>query len=175
MDFRAALWGYTRKMGLREYVSEQLVGDLEYHPRLGLVYLGLATGALCCWIFGPFDDIFATIPLVCAGGGLTLLLKGIFLLRRSSEGLALSATELEQLSDPSNRKALPPIPVVAGLIVQDFGAGVLLLGVVVLRLIQNVDKSRDIGPTWPVALSGALLFGIGWAIRSLSSSLLARK
>ncbi len=162
-------------MGLRENVFEQLVGDLEYHPRLGLIYLGLATAALCGWIFGPFDDVFATTPLVLAGGSLALLLKGIFLLRRSSEGLAFSAVELAQLSDPANRKSLPPVPVVAGRIVQDFGAGVLLLGVVVLRFIQDVDKSRDIRPTWPVALTGAVFFGIGWSIRWLSSSLPARK
>jgi len=43
-------------------------------------------------------------------GRLTLLDKGVFLLRNSSEGLGLSEQELAKLSDPAVRKTLPPLP-----------------------------------------------------------------
>ena len=60
------------------------------------------------------------------GGSLTLLVKGVFLLRKSSEGLGLSEQELVKLSDPAVRKALPPLPTQAAQVVQDFGTGALL-------------------------------------------------
>ena len=45
--------------------------------------------------------------LVFALGALALLIKGIFLMRKSSEGLGLSDQELADLSNPANRKRLP--------------------------------------------------------------------
>ena len=60
-------------------------------------------------------------------GRLTLLVKGVFLLRNSSEGLGLSEQELAKLSDPAVRKTLPPLPTQAAQVVVEFGTGALLL------------------------------------------------
>lgn len=70
-------------------------------PILGMI-------ALCYWVFSPSETRFTVIPLVFALGSLTLLVKGVFLLRNSSEGLGLSEQELPKLSDPAVRKTLPP-------------------------------------------------------------------
>jgi hypothetical protein len=112
---------------LREFLLENIAGDLEYHPRRALPYLSLATAAICYWFFSPSERKFAATPLVFALGSLTLLLKRTFLLRRSSEGLGLSEQELTNLSDAANRKRLPSIPNQTAQIVQDFGTGALLL------------------------------------------------
>ena len=114
-------------MSLREFFFENFAGDLEYHPRRAAVYLVLALAAAAFWFFSPAETKFTTTPLVFALGALTLLAKGIFLLRRSSEGLGLNQSDLAALSDPANRKQLPSLPAQAAQILQDFGAGPLLL------------------------------------------------
>jgi hypothetical protein len=106
---------------LREFFLENFAGDLEYHPRRATLYLSLATAALCFWAFSSSETKFTAVPLVFAFGSLTLLLKGIFLLRKSSEGVGLSEQELANLSGPTNRKRLPSIATQAAQIVQDFG------------------------------------------------------
>jgi len=105
---------------LREFFLENFAGDLEYHPRRAMLYLGLAVAAVCFWIFSPPEVKFSTLPLVFVLGSLTLFLKGVFLLRKSSEGLGLTSSELADLSDPSNRKSLPSVPNQAAQIVQGF-------------------------------------------------------
>jgi len=105
---------------LREVLVENFAGDLEYHPRRAVVYLTLAVAAFCFWIFSRSAVQFTTVPLVFELGGLALLVKGIFLLRKSSEGLGLSDRELARLSDPSNRKGFPSITQQASQVVQDF-------------------------------------------------------
>ena len=65
--------------------------------------------ALCYWVFSPSETRFTVIPLVFALGRLTPLDKGVFLLRKSSEGLGLSEQELAKLSNPAVRKTLPPL------------------------------------------------------------------
>jgi len=112
---------------LRESFLENFAGDLEYHPRRAVLYLGLAVAALGFWIFCPPETKFTALPLVFLLGSLTLVLKGVFLLRKSSQGLGLTSSELAGLSDPSKRKSLPSVPNQAAQIVQDFGAGSLLL------------------------------------------------
>jgi hypothetical protein len=114
-------------VSLREIFVENFAGDLEYHPRRAVVYLILAVATFCFWIFSPSEAQFTTVPLVFALGSLSLIVKGIFLLRKSSEGLGLSDQELARLSDPSNRKSLPPIEEQASQVVQDFGTGSFLL------------------------------------------------
>src|SRR5260370_37770889 len=125
-------------MTLREIFVENLAGDLEYHPRRAVVYLALAVAAFCFWIFSPSDVQFTTVPLVFALGSLVLLIKGIFLLRKSSEGLGLSDQELARLSDPSNRKSIPSIVGQASQVVQDFGTGSFLLWHL-LKIDQEID------------------------------------
>jgi hypothetical protein len=73
----------------REFFFKNFAGDLEYHPRRAVLYLGLAVASLCFWIFSPREAKFSALPLVFVLGSVTPLLKGIFLLRKSSEGLGL--------------------------------------------------------------------------------------
>ena len=156
-------------MTLRESLLENFAGDLEYHPRRAVLYLSLGAAALCFWIFSPRETKSTTIPLVFALGSLTLLLKGIFLLRKSSEGLGLTQPELAGLSDPSNRKSLPSVTNQAAQIVQDFGAGPLLLWPL-LNVGKDIDHSWNTAPRFPVFITGVIVFFLGWLIRRLTSS-----
>ena len=56
-----------------------------------------AVGGLCFRAFSPSNIQFTTVPLVFALGGIALLIKGIFLMRKSSEGPGLSDQELAKL------------------------------------------------------------------------------
>jgi hypothetical protein len=156
-------------VSLRETFVENFAGDLEYHPRRAVVYVILAVAAFCFWIFSPSQSQFTTIPLVFALGSLALLIKGIFLMRKSSEGLGLSDQELARLSDSSNRKSLPSIVGQASQVVQDFGTGSFLLWPL-LNIGKDIDKSWSDPPLFRVFLTGAILFLFGWALRRAASS-----
>jgi hypothetical protein len=151
---------------LGEFFLENFAGDLEYHPRRAGVYLILGIAAVCFWIFSPPNTKFTAIPLVFALGSLTLFLKGVFLLRKSSEGIGLSEQEVAKLSD--NRKSLPSIPHQAAQIVQDFGAGGLLLWPM-LHMGKGIDSSWDNAPRLQIFLTGVFLFSLGWLIRRFTS------
>ena len=165
----ARFCGKLRAVMLREFFLENFAGDLEYHPRRAVLYLGLAVAALCFWIFSPPETKFSTVPLVFILGSLTLLLKGIFLFRKSSEGLGLTQSELDDLSNPSNQKRLPSIPNQAAQIIQDFGAGSLLLWPL-LNVGKDIDHAWVNPPRVPVFLIGAVLFSLGWLVRRLTST-----
>lgn len=156
-------------MTLREFFSGNLAGDLEYHPRRAALYLILGMIALCYWVFSPSETRFTVIPLVFALGSLSLLVKGVFLLRKSSEGLGLSEQELAKLSDPAVRKTLPPLPTQAAQLVQDFGTGALLLWPLLI-LGKDFDNSWSDSPRFRVFLAGAIIFSLGCVIRRLTSS-----
>jgi hypothetical protein len=151
-------------VALRDIFIENFAGDLEYHPWRGVLYFALAAAAFCFWIFSPSNLQFATVPLVFALGGLALLIKGIFLMRKSSEGLGLSDQELAKLSDPSNRKRLPSLTAQVSQIIQDFGAGSFLLWPL-LKMGEDIDKSWSDPPLFRVFLIGAIFFVLGWAVR----------
>jgi hypothetical protein len=153
---------------IREFFLENFAGDLEYHPRRALLYLSLGIAAACFWIFSPYEARFTAIPLIFALGSLTLVVKGIFLLRRSSEGLGLSDQELTELSNPSCRKNLPPVTAQVAQVVQDFGAGAFLLWPL-LNVGKDIDQSWNNPPRFSVFLSGAVLFFLGWLIRRFTS------
>jgi len=108
---------------IREFFLENFAGDLEYHPRRALLYLGLGIGAGCFWLFSPYEKRFSAVPLIFALGSLTLFVKGIFLLRKSSEGLGLSHQNLTELRDHSHSKDFPSGASQAAQVVQDFGTG----------------------------------------------------
>lgn len=144
-------------MNLHEFLVENFAGDLEYHPRRAVLYLALGAAALNYWVFSAPDMKFTTIPLVFALGSLTLIVKGVFLFRKSSEGLALTEPEIADLSRPSSRKSLPSIANQAAQIVQDFGAGPLLLWAL-LHAGKDIDQSWNNPPVAPVFISGAILF-----------------
>lgn len=147
-------------MGIREFFLENFAGDLEYHPRRAAVYLALAVGTACFWIFSPAENKFTPVPLVFALGGLSLLGKGIYLLRPSSEGFGVSDAELET----AKRKNLPSIPEQAAQIVQDFGTGGLLLWPL-LNFGKDIDAEWNHPQWFPMFAAGAVLFGLGWLIR----------
>jgi hypothetical protein len=153
---------------LREFFVENLAGDLEYNPRRATLYLSLGGIALCSWLFLNQVNKFSAIPLVCGLGSLTLLTKGIFLFRKSSEGLAMTESELAALSDSSNRKSLPSISEQVAQIIQDFGAGSFLLWPL-LNMGTSIDQSWDRPPRLQVFVAGAILFFVGWLIRSLTT------
>jgi hypothetical protein len=136
---------------------------LEYHPRRAAVYVVLAVGAACFWIFSPADRKFTPVPLVFILGSLTLLGKGIYLLRPSSEGFGVSEAEVEA----AKRKSLPSIPAQAAQVVQDFGTGGLLLWPL-LNMGASIDQSWDRPPRLPVFAIGAFWFVLGWMIRRLT-------
>lgn len=156
-------------MTIREFFLENFAGDLEYHPRRAVLYLALGTIALCSWIFSAYETKFTIIPLVVFLGSLTLLLKGIFLLRKSSEGLGLSHQEIAALSEPSKRKSLPSISAQAAQVVQDFGTGSFLLWPL-LKLGSDFDHSWINPPLFRIFLTGAALFFVGWTVRRVTSA-----
>ena len=160
---------YTLRVSLREFFFENFAADLEYHPRRAALYFALAIAAAAFWFFSPAETKFTATPLVFALGALTLLAKGIFLLRRSSEGLGLYQSDLAALSDPSNRKQLPSLPALAGQILQDFGAGPLLLWPL-LNAGKDIDQSWSDPPRLHVFATGAILFLLGWTIRRLTTA-----
>lgn len=157
----------TSRVGIREFFLENFAGDLEYHPRRAAIYLILAAGSVCFWAFSPAASKFTPVPLIFALGGLTLLVKGIFLLRPSSEGIGLSDSELTELTTAAQAKKLPFIPSQAAQIVQDFGAGGLLLWPL-LNMGRDIDQSWSDPPRWTVIGVGAFLFCLGWLIRRLT-------
>jgi hypothetical protein len=155
-------------MSVRDFLLENLAGDLEYHPRRAILYFGLGAVFLGLWFFSTPDIKFTTIPLVFALGGLTLLVKGIFFLRKSSEGLGLTQRELSSLSNPSNRKALPNIPNQAAQVFQDFGAGPLLVWPL-LHVAKSVNEGSSAPRVFPVFCIGGIIFFAGWLVRRLTS------
>lgn len=155
-------------MELRESVLENLAGDLEYHPKRAALYLVLGAATLGYWLLAPSDEKFTLVPLVFGLGSVALLLKGVFLFRKTSEGLGLSRMDLARLSDPASRKALPSIPCLVAQVVRDFGAGGLLLGPV-LHVAKDVVKPLE-PPVLPVFLVGLALFLAGWLVRRVASS-----
>jgi hypothetical protein len=125
--------------------------------------------AVCYWVFPPSETRFTVLSLVFALGSLTFLVKGVFLLRKSSERLGLSEQELAKLSNPAVRKTLPPLLTQAAQVVQDFGTGALLLWPFLI-LGKDFDNSWSDPPRFRVFLAGAFIFSLGWVIRRLTSS-----
>jgi hypothetical protein len=162
--------GTISKMNLRERFLDEVIGDVEHHPKRGLVYLALGTGALSFWAFGPADDRLAVVPLVFASGGAILVLKGMFLFRKSSEGLAPlpSRIDVVAVAAPPTPKTLPPIPALSAQAVQDFGAG----GVLIAPILHFLNESNQTGefPALALFLTGAALFLAGWCFRRLLAS-----
>ena len=155
-------------MSVRDSLLENLGGDLEYHPRRAALYLVIAAATICFWIFSPPEDKYRYVPLVFALGGLALLLKGILLLRKSSEGIGLSEKDISNLSGAYKRKNLPPLPSQAGQILQDFGTGPLLLWPL-LKLGSDANNSVNNPVPFQILVTGATLFALGWLVRRMTS------
>jgi hypothetical protein len=161
-------------MAFREKVFDNLVGDLEYHPKRAVLYLGLCVAALSVWAFAPPGHKVDVVRIVFAAGGLALLLKGVFLLRKTSDGFAplgplldLRPPDVPEPFPISAQRAFPPVPVVVAQLTQDFGAGAFLLGPF-LHVANDVTDYTHNLPSFQVFLSGACLFLAGWLIRRLA-------
>ena len=96
-------------------------------------------------------------------------MKGIFLLRKSSEGLGLTSSDFDELSIPANRKRLPSLPSQAAQILQDFGTGPLLLWTI-LNVGKDIDRSWNDPPRLAVFLTDAVLCSLGWLTCRLTTS-----
>ena len=151
-------------MTFRDRVLDELGEDLEYHPRRGFVYLFLAA---CSFTVAFYLTAQAAARLTFVLGGLALLLKGYLLLKKSSEGLALTQRELDELSE--RRRPLPPIALLAARVAQDFGAGVVL-ATPFLQYVRSKDERWNIPGLLPVFGAGAILFALGWVGRYAAGS-----
>lgn len=154
-------------MDYREYLMDSIAGDLEYHPRRAITYLVFAIAATGFWFLSAPETRFTTTPLVMGLGSLTLAAKGIFLLRKSSEGLGLTETELAALAESIRRKVAPSLPSQAAQILQDFGTGPLLLWPFI-NVFWDTAWEPSKPHVLPVFFIGAILFGAGWAMRRLT-------
>ena len=149
---------------------DNIAGDLEYHPRRALLYLALAVVAMAFWYFSPAEKQFTAVPLLSGLGGVSLALKGIFLLRKSSEGLGLSENELAALSKAARNKVSPSLPAQAAQILQDFGTGPMLLWPFIDSFRNISNNAGDRTRVLPVFVIGAILFGMGWVIRRFTAA-----
>jgi hypothetical protein len=152
-------------LSFRGSILEEFAGDLEYHPRRAVLYLILAAAAFSFWYFTPADGKFTPTPIVFALGAITLLLKGAFLLRKSSEGVGMTQSDFDALQ--SAKKTLPSISEQTAQLLQDFGAGSMLLWPL-LNSAKDIDASWTDPPLLRVFLSGAILFATGWLTRRLT-------
>jgi len=152
---------------IRETLLENFAADLEYHPRRAALYLCLGFAAGCFWFFTPFHLKLDAVPAVFGFGSLMLLCKGVFLLRKSSEGLAMTFQEVEKLTRTAAGKKLPTITAQASQVLQDFGLGPFLLWPL-MTVPHNVDHSIGRPPMLMVASFGACLILVGWFIRWLT-------
>lgn len=150
-------------MDWREWLLENFAGDLEYHPKRGYVYLGLAILSAMPWIVAPPDSGFTLLPLAFALGGVGLFGKAIYLFRKSSEGIGLTIQDEVALEATAKQKKLRNFPVEVAQVVQDFGTGVLLLALF-------LGRSRDASGNplkLMMLLIGASVFAVGWFVRWL--------
>jgi len=155
-------------MSVRDSLLENLAGDLEYHPRRAALYLVIAAAAICIWVFSPSENKYGYVPVVFALGGLALLVKGILLLRKSSEGIGLSEKDISNLSGAYKHKNLPPLPSQAAQILQDFGTGPLFLWPL-LKLGSDANNSENNPVPLQILVTGGILFALGWLVRRLTS------
>jgi hypothetical protein len=160
-------------MSLRQTVVENLIDD--HDRRRGLIYLVLGAAALYIGARVSFEDRLDFVPPVLAFGSAGLLLKGVFLLRKSSKGLGATTPQLS-LAEPKSDIAIaqledPPRPTFGEQftqLIQDFGTGPLLLGPF-LRELRNLDESWADARGFSVFLTGLAVFGIGWITRRFAS------
>lgn len=174
-------------MDWQERLFDDFAVDVEYPPKRGSIYLALGTAALLVWLYYPQNQ-YTTLPLIFGLGSVPLLVKAVFFFRRSSEGLGLSARELEQVSAAANQKKLPPAIVLIAQVVQDFGIGLCLIGFTLDEVVSGLTQPEPDytamllyghAPTRPAmwtsplvqaAAVGAILVGIAWLARRSRSA-----
>ena len=151
-------------MDWRESLLANFAGDLEYHPRRGYLYLGLAIMSVMSWFLMPSES--ATLAMVFVLGGVGLFGKAIYLFRKSSEGIGLTLQDEVALEKTSKNKRLPSFASEVAQIVQDFGTSVLLLSPF-LGVSLGMDQVRGNSPKFAVVVIGAGVLALGWFVRWL--------
>jgi hypothetical protein len=155
-------------MSIREHFLENFAGDLEFNPKRAILYAALSAASFLFWYRTPAPTDFTALPLTFALGSLPLLVKAIFLLRKSSEGLALTHPQIAPTpSAQSAPKVTPSLPHQAAQLLQDFATGPLLLPLA-------LNSAKDINPAWTnppqlhIFLIGLALFATGFTLRRLT-------
>ena len=160
-------------MTIRESLLENLAGDLEYNPRRAFAYLCVGAAAGSVWILSPAEKKFTLFPVVFGLGGFALLVKSVFLFRKSSEGLGLSTQRLAAPSEPPSHRTetqAPAFATRAAQFIQDFGTGALLLWPLLI-LSEDMNNPPEInGLHFRVFFTGAVIFGFGWLMRRISTA-----
>jgi hypothetical protein len=152
----------------REYFLENFAGDLEYHPRRAALYLVLSVVGVVLWWSCPEGVKFTTVPLIGLLGSLAFCLKGIFLLRKSSEGIGLTCHDVSRIEAKAKLKESLPMPAQAAQMLQDFGTGGFL-GWPLLDFGKDFNQAWAYPPYFQVFLGGGILFLLGWMIRRLTA------
>ena len=156
----------SRAYHWKNWLLEHFAGNLEYHPRRAFLYIGCAAVTFLVFFTAPYAIKFTARPLVFLLGSLTLLLKGIYLLRPSSESIGHGFGYVR-----STIKAKPPRPVPeqVGLLLQDFAAGSVFLAPV-LGVFKDFNADWVYPPKIRVFLSGVVLLVLSFLIRHFTSS-----
>ncbi len=148
-------------MDWREELLADFADNLEYHPIRGYLYLGLAVFSAIPWLVMSGGSRFTLVPLVFLLGGFGLFLKGIYLLRKSSEAIGLSFEEEVALEDKAKQKRLQSFPRELAQVIQDFGLGVALLAPM-LGVSRDLDNIFGNHPKLVLMLIGAIVLALGW-------------
>jgi len=152
----------------KEEILEEFAGDLEFHPRRGVIYALFGGLCLVLWYRLQVPVRFAFIPPTIGYGGLALILKSIFLFRKSSD--SFGATRVDLVEKP---KARPSGPVEflgeglnaasVGQFIQDFGAGSIILWPFLALGAESTEPLSNLKVG--VFAAGAATFALGWALR----------
>jgi hypothetical protein len=107
-------------------------------------------------------------------GGLVLLSKAIFFLRRSSSGLGASQQSLgiAPLPGRANQfapQALPALPMLFCYLLQDFGGGCMMVGWILDKAMHHSSAPGKYSLIIPV-MGGGGLFLTGWLFEKLLRS-----
>ena len=163
-------------MSIREWLLEEVAGDLEYNPRRAAIYVSIGVLATAAWAFARASDKYGVTPLVFGLGGLALIVKGVFMFRKESAGLGVSERRLVEPSQPSNARVYTELgpeapqrqfPEHAAQFVKDFAAGPLLFWPL-MRFGASLEGPNPRMGEFPVFLSGVVLYTLGWLLRRLT-------
>jgi hypothetical protein len=154
---------------MREWLLENFAGDLDHDPRRGVFYMVTGAFSIALWFaLRDRSDVVLT-QSVLGLGGLALLVKGIFFLRKQSAGFGTGKASLVERDPKASHSPGPhrnSLPHRLAQFVQDFAVGPLLLWP-----LLNIGRSPD-NPRNPhelaIFLSGALLFAAGWIGRRVT-------
>lgn len=163
-------------MGLRQWLLENVAGDLEYNPRRAAVYPVLGVLALASCVFARGRAEYSFVPSVPALGGLALVAKAVFMFRKQSAGLGTTEESLLGSSGPpvpttpvplATDSARMSLPERAAQLMQDFAIGPLLLSPLI-SVGANTDGTGLRPRVLPVFMGGALLYAAGWLLCRLT-------